>query len=220
MIRMCAPMARIEPDNRSHGSRSHGSARAAVAVLDLLGLPVAVLGRDAWIIAVNSRFERLIPVPRRDGRKQLQVPNVGANAQLGDVLARMSSRRERHGVRLIPVAATAGQPAMILHVVPVHDHDLLPDAIAIVLALPLSPKRIPSSSVLQGLFDLTPAEARVARGVAQRQTVDRIATGLGLSQETVRTQLKAVLAKTGARRNIDLAVVLAGATLPFASDDA
>jgi hypothetical protein len=58
---------------------------------------------------------------------------------------------------------------------------------------------MPDSVVLQGLFNLTPAEARVARGVAQRLTVDRIAGGLGRSQETVRTQLKAVLAKPARR---------------------
>jgi DNA-binding CsgD family transcriptional regulator len=70
------------------------------------------------------------------------------------------------------------------------------------------------------LFNLTPAEARVARAVAARDTIDSVAAALNLSRETVRSQLKAALAKIGVVRQIDLAVMLAGAgppTLPDAS---
>ena len=50
-------------------------------------------------------------------------------------------------------------------------------------------------------------------GIGERQTVDAIAEGLGISRETVRTQLKAVLAKTGATRQADLAALLAGSRI-------
>jgi DNA-binding CsgD family transcriptional regulator len=68
--------------------------------------------------------------------------------------------------------------------------------------------------VLQGLFDLTPVEARVARGIAERQTVAAMALAFGTSRATVRTQLRAVLAKTGLRRQAELANLLAGVQLP------
>ena len=71
------------------------------------------------------------------------------------------------------------------------------------------PGRVPTAEVLQGLFDLTPAEARVARAIAERRTVEAIAGMLGVSRETVRTQLKSVLAKTGMARQADLAALLA-----------
>ena len=77
-----------------------------------------------------------------------------------------------------------------------------------------------AAEVLQGLFNLTPAEARVARAVAARETIDSVAASLNLSRETVRSQLKAALAKIGVVRQIDLAVMLAGAgphRLPDAS---
>jgi hypothetical protein len=42
-----------------------------------------------------------------------------------------------------------------------------------------------AGGLLQGLFDLSPAEARVARGIAERQTLEAIADDLGISRETV-----------------------------------
>ncbi len=75
---------------------------------------------------------------------------------------------------------------------------------------PVVPAEVPKAEVLQGLFDLTPAEARVARGIAECQSVEGIADLLGVSRETIRTQLKAVLAKTGTGRQVELAALLAG----------
>jgi DNA-binding CsgD family transcriptional regulator len=210
MIRMCSPVPRAEVEHPSLES-----ARAAVAALDLVGLPAAVLGRAARIIATNASFERIRPDLVREPRTQLQLADAAAHTQLSDALTCLSSRHARHGMRSIPLAAAGGQPPLILHLASLHGaRDLFRDAVAILVVCPIVPKEAPSATVLQGLFNLTPAEARVARGVAQGHTVDRIAAGLGLSQETVRSQLKAVLAKTGAARNIDLAALLAGAIPP------
>lgn len=45
-------------------------------------------------------------------------------------------------------------------------------------------------------------------------TVEAIAGACGISRETVRNQLKAVLAKTGLGRQVELAGLLAGAKVP------
>jgi DNA-binding CsgD family transcriptional regulator len=58
------------------------------------------------------------------------------------------------------------------------------------------------------------AEARVAGGISSGQTVDDIAASLSLSRETIRTQLKAVFAKVGVSRQVDLVNLLAGRTIP------
>jgi DNA-binding CsgD family transcriptional regulator len=107
---------------------------------------------------------------------------------------------------------------MILHLVPVRGaaHDLFSGAEAILAVTPVIPRQVPTAEVIQGLFDLTPAEAKVARAIAELQTVERIADTFGLSRETVRTQLKSVLAKTGVGRQADLTALLAGASLSSA----
>jgi DNA-binding CsgD family transcriptional regulator len=63
---------------------------------------------------------------------------------------------------------------------------------------------------VQSLFDLTPAEARVARDLAEGKTVANIAEASGASQNTVRTHVRGVLEKTGCNRQTDVVALLAG----------
>jgi DNA-binding CsgD family transcriptional regulator len=67
--------------------------------------------------------------------------------------------------------------------------------------------------VLQGLFDLSPAEAKVARAIAAAKPIDALSQSLKLSKETIRSQLKAVFAKTGVTRQAELVALLSGSHL-------
>lgn len=61
---------------------------------------------------------------------------------------------------------------------------------------------------MQSLFDLTAAEARVARSLASRKTVEDIATDGGISPNTIRTHVRGVLEKTGCNRQVDIVALL------------
>ena len=102
---------------------------------------------------------------------------------------------------------------MILHLIPIKRaaNDIFSGVTAIFVVTPVVPAEVPTAEVLQGLFDLTPAEARVARAVAGSETIETIAKAFGVSKGTVRNQLKAVFAKTGVARQTDLARLLSGA---------
>ena len=60
------------------------------------------------------------------------------------------------------------------------------------------------------LFDLTPMEARVARAIAEGKTTEAVSIIHGVSRETIRTQLAAVLGKTGLNRQAELVALLSG----------
>jgi DNA-binding CsgD family transcriptional regulator len=115
-------------------------------------------------------------------------------------------------VKSIPVAATVGHVPMVLHVIPVRGsaRDIFTQATALLVVTPVDRAAVPTAEVLQGLFDLTPAEARVARGIGQAETIDTLADATGVNRETVRSQLKAVLSKTGLSRQQELVSLLAG----------
>ena len=81
---------------------------------------------------------------------------------------------------------------------------------ALMLVTPVEIADVPSATVVQGLFDLTPAEAKVARGLASGLTVHDIAGTHGTSATTVRNQVRAVFAKTGMHRQADLVGLLRG----------
>ena len=190
--------------------RSH----AATQALALLGLPAAVLCARHRILAANELLQSMMPThvdERACGR--LQLADRGADALLGAALSRQSL--EDFGARgpqmvSIPVPARADQPAMVLYVVPIRREarDLFTKGASLVLLTPIGGRELPSMGAIQDLFDLTAAETRVARMIAEGDTVETIATRSQVSKNTVRSQLKSVFAKTGVSRQTSLATLL------------
>ena len=72
-------------------------------------------------------------------------------------------------VSSIPVRAADGNPPTIIHIVPIKGaaHDVFSPASALMIVTQVVPKDVPSAEVVQGLFDLTPAEARIARAIGK-----------------------------------------------------
>lgn len=68
--------------------------------------------------------------------------------------------------------------------------------------------------VIQSLYDLTPAETRLAVELANGRDLVEISEHFGISKHTVRTQLKAIFQKTDTRRQAELVKLLL--TLPLA----
>ena len=62
---------------------------------------------------------------------------------------------------------------MIAHVVPIRGsaRDTFSRCAAMLMLTPVTRPEAPSADLIRSLFDLTPAEARVARGLAAGQTV-------------------------------------------------
>ncbi len=63
--------------------------------------------------------------------------------------------------------------------------------------------------IVAACFDLSPGEARVAVALAEGMSAEEIAKKHRVSMSTVRTQLKAVFAKTGVSRQAELVSILA-----------
>jgi DNA-binding CsgD family transcriptional regulator len=99
---------------------------------------------------------------------------------------------------------------MVLHLIPVKRsaHDIFGQSFALLLMTPISGERTPSLDLMRSLFDLTPAEARVAQGIAAGKTLEDLAAAGVVSINTVRNQLRRVLEKTGCTRQAELAALL------------
>jgi DNA-binding CsgD family transcriptional regulator len=81
---------------------------------------------------------------------------------------------------------------------------------ALVMLRELGEAAAPRIGVLRDLFGLTAAEAEVARALAGGATKSSVALARGIAETTVRTQVRAVLTKTGAANLRDLERLLAG----------
>ncbi|PZA12393.1 hypothetical protein DNX69_10440 [Rhodopseudomonas palustris] len=184
-------------------------AKAQTDAIQALGLPGAVLRGAGRVFAANALFDALVPAVFQDRAQRLTIADRSADAVFAEAVAALPSAP---AVRSIPVAASQGNLPLVLHLIPVRGsaRDVFTQAIALLVATPVDRARVPTADVLQGLFDLTPAEARVARGIGEAHSVDAVATALGVSRETVRSQLKEVLSKTGLSRQQELISLLAG----------
>ncbi len=67
-----------------------------------------------------------------------------------------------------------------------------------------------SVDFLKRYYDLTPAEARLAKLIAEGERLDGIAERLGISVHTARTHLKRVFEKTGVERQAELVQMMFG----------
>ncbi len=77
-----------------------------------------------------------------------------------------------------------------------------PDVIGIITEC--GKKRLASVRQLMEFFGLSAAEARLARGLAQGESLESYADAQGVKRTTVRTQLQSVLRKSGIGTQRDL----------------
>lgn len=187
-------------------------AQAMAAALEAIGLPAAVLRKGGQLFAANPSFQQLVPAVVQDRASRVVLSDTAADAVFGETLARLEVNGASGQSRSIPIPSTNGNPPMIVHVAPVRGaaQDIFSQSHALLLITPVDRKAVPTAEVLQGLFDLTPAEARVARGIALGKSVEGISLAHGTSRETVRKQLAAVLGKTGLARQAELVSLLSG----------
>ncbi|TIU11293.1 MAG: helix-turn-helix transcriptional regulator, partial [Mesorhizobium sp.] len=89
-----------------------------------------------------------------------------ANALFQQAIAQ---NRDNRIVRSIPVPGTKGRPALVVHLLPLRRaaHDIFSGADILVSATEVSLcATVPSPHIFSGLFDLTPAEGRLAVALA------------------------------------------------------
>jgi len=190
-------------------------ARAAVEALAVVGLAAAVLSSAGVVVSANTPFHSLLPGTIRLVRGRPRVADPAACCLIDTTLAQFTSLDSNAALSL-PLRAARGKLPAMLHLLPIpaDSADLFTGLGAILIVTQPQPRPPVSLELLKGLFDLSPAEGRIAQGIAARMTVEAIADRSRVSRETVRSQLKSVLAKTGTKRQLDLALLLHDLRLP------
>lgn len=186
---------------------------ATVSTLQALGLPAAILRASGAVLATNTLFDdmREVFLPAAFGR--LALADQAADALFGKALE--SIRIRRSGVvRSIPIAARSGAPAVV-HVLPLvrSAYDIFSGAEILVVAAPIRPSNfVPEPSLLIGLYDLTPAEARLASALGSGQLLAAAAAANKITVKSARTYLERIFAKTGTHRQGELVALLRSVT--------
>lgn len=191
-------------------------AKGMAESLAQMGLPSAVLLGDGKVISTSSSFDQLGPQIVSTAFGGIALVNVGANDLLTKAIEGLGAASIQNGARSIAVPADESGGALIVHLIPVRRsaHDVFGPAMGILVVAPLGCSPTISTDLLNGLFDLSPAETRAAQGLLEGRSIDELAVACGLSRETIRSQVKAVLAKTGTSRQADLMALLSNVKTP------
>ena len=184
-------------------------AKSTVATLEAISLPAAALTPNGRVVSANAGFLASEPRIGIGAGNVIQLACAPAQALLMEAIANAGSPSGRIG-KSIPVRATGCDPAFVAHVVPLRGGglDVFTGALSIVFITSMVPSASPAPSLLQALFDLTPAEARAASQITEGKSIEQISSAAGLSQNTIRTHLKSVFQKTGVERQAELVSLL------------
>jgi DNA-binding CsgD family transcriptional regulator len=186
-------------------------AQSITQTLATVGLAAAVLTLSGKVLAINPDMEKFAPRLRVGAGDNLLVKDPAADLLLRAALLGLK-RQDAPVVQSIPIAADFGEPVLVLQLLPVRRdaRDIFGPATAILIATSVGHVGPPDARVICGLFDLTPAEGRIAQRIVGGEKVGDIAAGLGLGPETVRTHLKSIYRKTGGNRQSKLVSLLLG----------
>jgi DNA-binding CsgD family transcriptional regulator len=186
-------------------------ARAAGDALALLGLAALVFGEGGRVLFANSLVEGHVGLLSWRAADRVTLTDRRADALLSEGLQRMGQPDNR-GMRSFPVRHGETGDLFVGHLVPLRlsARDIFARGAAVFVLMPINGPSAPPVELMRSLFDLTPAEARVARGLVDRRTVDEIADEFGVSPNTIRVQVRALLEKTGVHRQTDLVALLSG----------
>jgi DNA-binding CsgD family transcriptional regulator len=189
-------------------------AKGANETLTAMGLPALLLSRDGTVIEANSLVENLSAQVQWRARNRIALTDGAANELLASALAALDTNPEV-SVRSFPLRDTDDRAAMVGHLIPIRRsaHDIFAGSYALLVLTPVTATPGPPVELMRSLFDLTPSEARVARGLAAGETLEEIAANGGVAISTVRSQLRQVLDKTGCTRQAEVVSLLASVTL-------
>ena len=188
-------------------------ASATGDALGALGIPALMVNRTGNVIAANALMLDHADALQWRAQNRVALADPAADALLQASLASLDGQGP--GVRSFPLRAAEGRAALIAHVIPMRRsaRDIVAHAAAVIALTPVTLPAAPPLDLIRSLFDLTPAEARVASALVTGETLDEIAAGAGLSRHTVRSQLSRAMEKMGCTRQAEMVALLSGVAL-------
>ncbi|MCY3929988.1 MAG: helix-turn-helix transcriptional regulator [Acidobacteria bacterium] len=190
-------------------------------LLDRSGLAVLHLDRTGRVLEANALARELLVtrdlILQRDRQLRARAPN--SDTRLGRLLSICCRKGVGGSMTLHPHSGTADSEPLLLCACPVAPDHTTFDSRGVsvqVLLTRLGSTRSVDTRHLTELYDLTPAESRVAGLLAEGRAVSEIAASTGRKESTVRWHVRNLHSKLGVHRQMDLVrlVLSAAAAAP------
>jgi DNA-binding CsgD family transcriptional regulator len=188
---------------------AHGVTHAALAALERLHFGVLLLGPQAELRHATRRAHE---IGRRTlafsidsgGRLQASAPSLSTKLHRAIHGAASGGTVHHHGTALL-LRGTAGADVHAV-VMPMPSSPLVPDTSVAATVFVTDPEAtLPNfARKLRQIYMLSPSEAQLAEALVHGKSLKVFAEERGTTLNTVRTQLKTMAAKVGAKRQVDL----------------
>ena len=200
--------ARLDDESRPDATMMvGGELLSLLAALDLLPFSIIVVDRDATLRRTNRSAAELL----RSGTllavsgRRLHAARPLDTAALRHAIAEVAQRAGSHpGTPVTRVWRPRGNGGLAAILVACAGADQPRTPLVTVLAFDATSLPALDVRVLRTLYDLTPAEARIAALLAAGHSAADLSRLLRISLNTTRTHIHRVLAKVGCTRQADL----------------
>lgn len=186
-------------------------ARAISETLAMLGQPALVFSDTGKVLAANALIEAMPDCVRWRAHDRVALTDPAAETQLRAAIETFHLP-DAQPTLSFPLRDTQTNAANVVHIIPIRRsaRDVFLRCAAVMVLTPVGAPQAPNVELVQSLFDLTPAEARVARSLVVGKTLDEIASDSSVTRNTVRTHLRGVMEKTGCSRQAEVVALLSG----------
>jgi len=193
----------------------HGAA-VLTGAMDALSIPVFVCDRTGRVGSLTEAAETLVTIGRglqlKAGR--LQACWSEETKALNDAIEAAVIWRTQPDPAVLRTVVVRGRDhytaPLVLDVFPLPSRAYQFTFAPRVLVVARSPRgsKARRVAILQATYALTSAEIQITEYLAEGQSAELIAAKRGVAVETVRTQIKAIMAKLGVSRQVELVVRL------------
>jgi DNA-binding CsgD family transcriptional regulator len=186
-------------------------------VIDRLPTGVMLLDDHGRVVAVNASAQASIDkglgLRVEDGRPVIDDPDD--DEWLGELIGKAvdPGRRSdlRDGTGVTQASREGHLPVLVTPLLAPPRESESPEAAAVIFLGDPRLAEIATDNVLRTLYELTHAEADLARLLADGHSLEEAAERRGVKPNTARSQLKRIFAKTGAKRQSDLVRIVLNA---------
>ncbi|MDH5572522.1 MAG: helix-turn-helix transcriptional regulator [Gammaproteobacteria bacterium] len=180
--------------------------------LNQINSPLLLVTKSGEILFINSQAEQLLAQQKNTigiKNNHLIISSPTDHEKLKQLIHRATDRHnslKESGAMCF--SGSIGQPTLSIiitptspHIVNIDDHSKNHALLALSAH---QSQESPTVELLTSLYSLTPAEARLIVELCQGLTLDEISVKLGLSRNTLKSQLRTSFTKTGVSRQAEL----------------
>jgi DNA-binding CsgD family transcriptional regulator len=197
---------------RTQAALEGNGAALLAGAMEALAMPAFVCDRTGTVRKLTSAAEQLAAANRGLllKEKRLRAASASDSKELDDAIGAAARGRLRPGAPLMRTVivhgADLGSVPIVLDVISLPtqatDFSFMPHVLVIARGSNTTYER--KAAVLQAAFDMTSAESDIALQLCSGKTAETIAAARKVAVGTVRAQIKALLAKAGVKRQLEL----------------